>query len=147
MESGFFELLVRSVVSLAVVLAVIAIVFAVAKRRANGGTMRAFTRRPASKAASRKAPATLETIARVGLSRGSAAVAVRFADQIVLLGVTEGSPVSVLQEMPAARWDELAEVDQVVTIPVAHDQVDRELAAMTRPSFVDALREATARRV
>ena len=146
MNSGFFELLVRSVASLAVVLAVIAIAYAVAKRRANGGTTSGFTR-PRSKATSRKTPAALETVARVGLSRGSAAVAVRFADQIVLLGVTEGSPVSVLQEMPADRWDELSEVDQVVATPVALEGVDRELAAMTRPGFVDALREATARRV
>ena len=146
MDAGFVALVVRSVVSLAVVLAVIAVVYTIAKRRANGGTTRAFVR-PASKSASRRAPAALETIARVGLSRGSAAVAVRFADQVVLLGVTEGSPVTVLREIPAAHWDELSEVEQVVATPVAVDGVDRDLGAMTRPGFIEALREVTSRRV
>lgn len=132
--------------SLFVVLAVIAIAYAVAKRRANGGGTRSFVR-PALKSASRKAPATLETVARVGLSRGSSAVAVRFADQVVLLGITEGSAVTVLHEISAERWDELSDIDQVITTPVALEGLDRELSAMTRPGFVDALREATARRV
>ena len=146
-DAGMVQLLVRTAVSLAVVLCLIGVAYVVARRRGGQLPGRSPGRAPgraARGAAPRRAPASLESVARIGLSRGSAAVAVRFADRVVLLGVAEGAPISVLHELPAERWDELAEREQVVATPVAALHPASGVAA--RPGFVEALREATARR-
>ncbi|WP_420452502.1 flagellar biosynthetic protein FliO [Ilumatobacter sp.] len=145
-DAGFLELVIRSVVSLAIVLAVVAVAYQVARRRNSGGSSRTFGRSGGGRSSATRSPAALETVARVGLSRGSAAVAVRFADQVVLLGITEGAPVSVLHEMSAERWDAIAAVDDVVSTPIPTPGAAGSASAPERPGFVEALREATARR-
>lgn len=142
-DVSLVDLIVRTVVSLGVVLAIVGVAYAVVRRRAG-----AAVRAPRSTARSKRpaAPKTLETVARVGLSRGSAAVAVRFGDRVLLVGVTDGAAVSVLEDMPADRWDELGEAAVTVATPVRPDAAGRPGDLAARPSFLEALREATTRR-
>lgn len=155
-DTSFVELVIRSIVSLGFVLLVIAGAYIVAKRRGgvsrssragrSGGSALGVLTGSRGRSHSKREPAVLETLGRVGLSRGSVAMAVRFGDSVVLLGLAEGAPITVLQEMPAARWDELTEVESVVTTAVPTDILGNEIPASQRPNFVDALREATVRR-
>ncbi|MEM1331872.1 MAG: flagellar biosynthetic protein FliO [Actinomycetota bacterium] len=140
-------LMLRMVVSLTVVLGFVAGAYAVARRRQRGGGMAAMMRRR-QRAAS--AP-TLDIEARAGLARGSAAVAVRFADRIVLVGVTDGAPATVLAEVPAEQWDRVpdaadAEGDDTQIASPVRTPFDPNGVVGERPSFIEALRDATSRR-
>jgi hypothetical protein len=142
-DTGLVDLLVRTVVSLAVVLALVALAYVVAKRRgtvgrgtagrgtAGGGTTR--------RSARRGAPAGVEVVGRVGLNRSTAAVALRFGDRVVLVTTSEQGPAATLAEMPAEHWDEL----QTVRAPL--DDVRDGSADRAPVGFVEALRQATAR--
>ncbi|MFN3255982.1 MAG: hypothetical protein ACE37B_09815 [Ilumatobacter sp.] len=162
-DTSFIELVIRSIVSLGIVLVLIGLAYLVAKRRAGvsrpstrgGSRARGWTGAVArgsgtssgrSRQHVKREPAVLETLGRIGLSRGSVAMAVRFGDQVVLLGLADGAPITVLQEMPAERWDELSAVERVVTTSVSTDVLGNETAPDRRPGFVEALREATVRR-
>lgn len=139
-DTGLVALIVRTIVSLGVVLAIVAVAYFVAKRRA--GTTTARPHAPRFGARRRSAPAGVEVVGRVGLSRGSAAVAVRFGDRIVLVSASEQGPTSTLSEMSAAEWDELYTVRE----PIEHlaDRTTGELVT-ERPNFLEALRQATVR--
>ena len=141
-------LLARAVVSLAIVLAVVAVAYVIARRRAGGvapvapgGSERSlFGRR-------RSAPAAIEVVGRVGLTRGTAAVAIRFGDRVVLVAAPEQGPSNVISEMAAAEWDEIRTVREPITAtPAGPDQTVPPTSVVgARPSFVEALRQATAR--
>lgn len=136
-DTGVVDLLVRTIVSLGIVLALVAVAYVIAKRRA-GPAGRTGTRR----AARRATPAGVEVVGRVGLSRSAAAVALRFGDRIVLVATSEQGTTSTLAEMTASDWDELRTVREplpdVVGQPVG-------ASAAPRPNFLEALRQATAR--
>lgn len=148
--ASLVALVIRTVLSLAVILAIVAVAYRVAKRRANGTAPR-----PSSSAgrggnlfgaARRSAPAPIEVVGRVGLTRGAAAVAVRFGERIVLVSASDQGPASVLAEMSGDQWDELTTVPEVASpiiggIPSPHGAA----SAAQRPSFVEALRQATTR--
>lgn len=155
--SGIGELLLRMIVSLAVVLALVAVAYSFARRRNGVGRTRLATLRSRPAAVNR-----LDVEARIGLARGSAAVAVRFGDRIVLVGVNDGAPSSVLAELPATEWD----VDPDADLDADHDLTltsigrpngagpnasttapfDPDGLVSQRPTFVEALRTATSRR-
>lgn len=135
------ELVVRMIVSLAVVLAFVGATYAVLRRRQSGGVSPIATGRRRKGVA---APRPLDVEARTGLARGSAAVAVRFADKVVLIGVTDGAPSTVLAEIPADEWDEACESDDEPTRTPLDTSSSTVVGA--RPSFLDALRDATSRR-
>lgn len=97
------ELVVRMVVSLSIVLGLVTVAYGVARRRQRRSGRSAFRRR-----ARAQAP-TLDVEARAGLARGATAVAVRFADRIVLIGVSDGAASTVLAEIPASEWDRVPE--------------------------------------
>lgn len=144
-DAGVLPLIIRMVVSLGAVLAVIGVAYGIARRRAGGGSAapRSSRRRRVT------TPPPIEVVGRAGLTRGSVAVAVRFGDRVVLVGVAEEAPVSVLQDMDATRWDELREPEERLE-PIAPEaaavaQPDSIIAAKP-PSLIDALREATTRR-
>jgi flagellar biogenesis protein FliO len=154
--AGFVDLFVRMVTSLALVLAIIAIAYVVMRRRA-GSTPR-IGRTPASpsgssmarrgerspRAARRNHRQPIEVIGRIGLSRSSAAVAVKFGDRVILVGASEQSPPTVLAEVDAATW-ELSDPGAEWSVPA--DIVEAsDHGALVRPNFIDALREATVRR-
>lgn len=143
------ELALRLVVSLTVVLAVVGVGYAVARRKQRGLGAGATSRRRQRAAG----PATLEVEARAGLARGSAAVAVRFADRIVLVAITDGAPATALADIPAADWDRPPEPvtdespDGVTgTVSTVRTPLDPNGVVSERPSFLDALRDATSRR-
>lgn len=144
-DASFVSLLVRTIVSLAVVLAVVGVAYVIARRRAGGRAARPA--RPSAPRSSgsrrRSAPSPIEVVGRAGLNRGTVAVAVRFGDRVVLISASEQAPTTVLAEMEAERWEELNMVreplptEHVVSVPVGGPQ--------ERPSLLDALRAATAR--
>lgn len=154
LATGFVDLLVRMITSLAIVLAIVAVAYVVMRRRA-GMTVR--TTRPsvpnsagarrverALRAARRNHRQPIEVIGRVGLSRSSAAVAIKFGDRVLLVGASEQSPPALLAEVDAATW-ELSDPGAEWSVPAEIvESSDDRLPA--RPGFIDALREATVRR-
>lgn len=132
-------LALRMVVSLAIVLGLVAIAYLVARRRQSGLTMIGPSRRRARP--TKQTGLTIE--GRAGLARGSAAVAIRFGERIVLVGVTDGAQTSVLAELPAEEWDR--EEDEEATVSPVRTPLDPNSVVTQRPSFIDALRDATSR--
>ncbi|MFK8025283.1 MAG: flagellar biosynthetic protein FliO [Ilumatobacter sp.] len=164
----FGELVVRMLISLGIVLALVAVAYIVARRRQSGLTVGGQRRRQRTAVAP-----TLQVEGRAGLARGSSVVAVRFADRIVLVGVTDGAPTSVLSDVSAADWDREPEVPvssavaeraeallavaaadrplRSVDAPVrtasgARTSLDLGDLTERRPGFLEALRDATTRR-
>jgi flagellar biogenesis protein FliO len=150
-DVGVGALLLRTVVSMVIVLALVGAAYAIAKRR-GPGRMPGTTRR-SSRGGSRQ-PLTVE--ARAGLSRSAAVAAVRFGDKVLLVGVADHAAPSVLAELPAEAW---AAGAAPVSNPAAAALIDPAAAAVIqppvasndvfragRPSFVDALRDLTTRR-
>lgn len=159
--AGVGELLLRMIVSLAIVLALVAAVYSVARRRQAGVALSGLLRRKTRTVS----VARLEVEARAGLARGSSAVAVRFADRIVLVGVNDGAPSTVLAEVPAELWD-TQPIGPDAPGPVDTDSVepsggdllissgrsaksdpfDPNGIVSQQPGFIEALRSATSRR-
>lgn len=162
--SGIVDLFVRMVVSLALVLAIVAVAYFAMRRRAGlAGRVntrlagRRGTARPArgdrsqrsQRGASRRgARQHVEVLGRVGLTRASSAVVLKFADRVLLVGASETAQPTVLAELDAATW-ELYDQDVEWTVPVeldAEQHDDAATGAAARPGFLEALREATVRR-
>lgn len=153
--AGVVDLFVRMVVSLAFVLAIVAVAYVAMRRRAGlAGRVEsrfAGSRRPRTAAAAaapkrggsrRGARQHVEVIGRVGLTRSSSAVVVKFADRVLLVGASEQAQPTVLAEVDAATW-ELFDRDAEWAVPL---EVSGDDTAPARPGFVEALREATIRR-
>lgn len=150
-ETSIVDLLIRTVVALGVVLAIVAVAYVIAKRRGTAGARVAAGGRGAGIARTggiprarrsprRSTPAGIEVVGRVGLSRNSAAVAVRFGDRIVLVATGEGGATSTLADMSAAEWDEMHTVREPI-----HDVLGSPVEGTPRVNFLEALRQATAR--
>ena len=143
--AGIVALTVRMLLSLAAVMAVIAVAYVYAKRRGargRGGARPGRTLRMPRRASARSTASALEVVGRVGLTRGAAAVAVRFGDRVVLLAAGETGATSLVGEMAAAEWDEAHVVREPLEFPGP-----RTVPAEPRPGLVEALRLATSRRV
>lgn len=145
-------LVMRTAVSLGAVLFVVAIVFSIARRRA--GRAASPSRRRSTR---RGGPPAIEVLGRAGLSRNASAVALRFGDRIVMVGVADEAPTALLCEVDAERWDELrsppegdgadeTRVPTTVPAPVPFGQYGAESVEPSRPGFLQALRDATTRR-
>lgn len=142
------ELITRAVVSLAIVLAIVGVAYLVARRRAGGAAPVATGSERSRFGRRRSAPPAIEVVGRVGLTRGTAAVAVRFGDRVVLIAAAEQGPSSVITDMSAADWDEFRTVREPiepVVVPAAGSTRPPTAVVEPRPSFVEALRQATAR--
>jgi hypothetical protein len=167
-DVGVLSLLVRMVVSLAIVLAIVAVAYVVARSRRGMGSGRirpARTSSPrtdvaagnarigrgraglvsAGRSIRRSNPPAIEVVGRAGLTRNSAAVAVRFGDRVVLVSASEHGSSTVLADMDAERWDDL-HVDRGRLVAVPRDPAATDSTPVDRPRFLDALREATIRR-
>jgi flagellar biogenesis protein FliO len=169
--AGFVDLVVRMLTSLTIVLAIVAVAYVVMRRRA-GSTRRAVvpgraprgrSTSPAGRGAgalrSGRAPrapraprrghrSSVEVIGRVGLSRSTAAVAVRFGDRVLLIGASDQAQPSVLAEVDAVTWELCQardELEQEWSVPAEID-VSGDDTEVARPGFLEALREATVRR-
>jgi hypothetical protein len=141
-------LLARAIVSLAIVLTIVAVAYVVARRRAGGvAPVTAGSSDRSRFGRRRTAPAPIEVVGRVGLTRGTAAVAIRFGDRVVLVAAPEQGPSNVISEMAAAEWDELRTVREPIVQAASRpaQPVPPTSVVGARPSFVEALRQATAR--
>ena len=148
MTVSFFELLVRSVLALGVVLAIVAVGYVVARRR----TVRVGSAgRPATTDSGarrlglpkRRPPAVaLEALSRIGLARNATLVAVRFGDQVLLVSVAEQAPTTLLAQMPVEQWDEQVTARESIDL----DATLPSNVVSAPPSLLEALRQATARR-
>lgn len=126
-------LLVRTLLSLLLVVGVIGGCYVVASRRRGlpgrvvGGSSARAPRRSG-----------LQLLARVGTSRTSSVSAVRFGSRVLLVGSNDAD-VQVLAEMTLEEW----------TGPTVDEETApaRPLSTLTAPpSMIDLLRNATARR-
>ncbi len=160
-ETGFTALLMRSVIGLGIVLAIIAVAYVVMRARGpmGAGSVSGRRARPARSARGsrrRGGQSPIEVVGRAGLTRSSAVVALRFGDRIVLVSASEQGGTSVLAEMEAERWDELAverepidpaELLDVGDVVAGAEPIGQPVFAPAgrRPTFLEALREATTR--
>lgn len=110
MDVSLLALLVRVVVSLAVVLAVMAASAAVLRRSGVVGAT------PSGRRGVRRRSFPLEVIARHGLSRSSSLAVVRLGERALVLGVTEHQ-VTLLTEVDPAELAAPPEVDDTVAEP------------------------------
>lgn len=125
-------LVLRVVVSLAVVLGLLALAARAASKRGLGGT------------GAKKATARVEVVARQGIGRNTSVVVVKAAERALVLGVTESS-ISLLVDADA----------DVLDLPLEEENVDapgmvRSAGPLARPSAwkdtLEQLRERTVRR-
>lgn len=153
-DVSFADLVVRTMLALAVVLAIVGVGYVVARRQSyHVGPIAAP--RPASPAPAlgarrlglpkrRPTPNGVEVIARAGLSRNAAVVALRFGDRVLLVSVADQAPNTLLAEMSVANWDEHTTAREAIDLP-AHQAASPSVVSQP-PNFIEALRQATARR-
>ena len=158
-EVGFGELVVRMVVSLAIVLGLMFGGYVIMRRRQGyGGSSPRSSRRsgmgsprasrPSSTGSSSSKVANgnrrgLRVLGRLGVGRTSQVIAVQFAEKVFLVGACDATAPQVLAEMDLAAWMLHVEADDEATV-VREAIVP---GAPARPvSLLDSLREATARR-
>lgn len=160
-DVGLGELLVRMVVSLAVVLGLVFGAYALIRRRQGlpsgrqlrgltGGVAGGSTKRSGlvrSKSSASGAKRGLRIVGRVATGRTSSIIAVQFADRVFMVGASETSSPNVLAELDLDSWTRSTEASEDL-LPVARGGAGPIDPGTTdrRPSFVDALREVTTRR-
>jgi len=156
-EVGFGELVVRMVVSLAIVLGLMFGGYVIMRRRQGlGGSSapRASRRRSmgSSRSASSGASSSksangsrrgLRVLGRLGVGRTSQVIAVQFAEKVFLVGACDATAPQVLAEMDLAAWMLHVEADDEAT--VVREAIGPG-APVRSASLLDSLREATARR-
>ena len=134
------ELLVRSVISLAVVLGIVFGAYAVLRRRMNGGgsfrpgtrltgAMRALTTpgRSTTPAASTSASAParstrqnrngLRVLGRATVGRSAQVTAVQFGDRVLLVGANDQGTPALLAEVDGREWEHLTAPTRELAIP------------------------------
>jgi hypothetical protein len=163
-DVAFGALILRMLVSLAIVLGLILVAYVIVKRRRGGSSMSSTGktsmvgsfvagrvgkasgtgRRPARSGAPKRG---LQTLGRIGLSRTSNVHALQFADRVYLLGTSDSDAPSVLAEITLEAWLEAIEPSDDLDGPgsVAKGIVGRPMES-DRPGLLDALRDRTTRR-
>ncbi len=143
--TGLAPLLMRATLSLVVVLAIVAVAYLIARRRAGGvGRVATGSKERGRRGRRRSAPPAIEIVGRVGLTRSTAAVAVRFGERVVLVAANEQGSSTVISEMPAVDWDDMRTVREPIAAASERSSTWSKVV-VPRPSFVEALRQATAR--
>ncbi len=173
-DASFGSLVVRMLISLAIVFAFIGGGYVFLRRRQQGGSStgmrsvgarhhggrtaragRSGARVGMSPRASRGSTVAkgsgqrraMRVVGRVGIGRATQLVAVQFVDQVYLIAASEQGTPNVIAQLPLDEW--LAATDEVESvIPITPELVAIDGGA-ERPAprtFVDALREATVRR-
>lgn len=163
-DVNFGDLVERMAISLAVVLGLMYVAYRIVKRRQSSsfspvrssagphrsGPLKGIARSSgASAPSSRRAANTkngLRVVGRLGLSRTTTVIAIQFADRVFLIGTAEQTPPSVLAEIDVASWtSSLDSADDAV--PDKRVPLDPSRApGSRRPTLLETLREATARR-
>lgn len=160
-DVGLGELLLRMLISLAVVLAVVLAAYVIIRRRqgVGAGTPRSGRRGTAAGLLVRSRGTTtspaarragLRVVGRVGVGRTSSVVAVQFADRVFMIGASEQAAPAVLAELELEEWQRATQQPEELT-PVSRrsagtGESDGPRTGEARPGFLDALREATTRR-
>lgn len=153
------ELLARSAVSLAVVLALVLGAYVIMRRRVSGevrarrptGGSRLRARSMTGVAArsdrgGRIARNGLRVVGRAGVGRTASVTAVQFGERVLLIGAADHGAPTVLAELDGAVWAQCTDSVRQLAIPttaagdpdVGHEHAQRGL--------LDTLREATTRR-
>ncbi len=157
-DASFGDLLLRMVVSLAVVFGLIAVAYQVMRRRQGGGATSSLSRsRPSrslvrtSRAGAKPAPRRgVQVLTRVGIGRTTQLVAVQFADEVLLVAASEHGSPNVISSMSLAAWEAANEVREeripIATTAVASSQALAVPEQQASRGFIEALREATVRR-
>lgn len=151
-DTSFADLVVRTLLALAAVLAIVWVGYVVARRRTNHVGPIAGPRSSSSAPGVRRlglpkrrpTPIGVEVIARAGLARNAAVVALRFGDRVLLVSVADQAPNTLLAEMSVADWDEHTTARETIDLPAR--QAATPGVVSRPPSFLEALRQATARR-
>jgi flagellar biogenesis protein FliO len=156
-DVGVGDLLVRMVISLAVVLGLVFAAYAVLRRRQGrtfGAAPKSRSRSPrfgGSRGGATGSPRNgLRVVGRVGVSRSASVVAVQFADRVFMIGASEQGAPTVLAELELDRWTEATAppADQPGSTRTSDRTAGSGSAATDarRPNLLEALREATTRR-
>jgi len=172
-DASFGSLVVRMLISLAIVFAFIGGGYVLMRRRQNGGgssprssqaprsPMRIASRNHNSigSTRSRRTPRTnavgkgggqrraLRVVGRITIGRSTQMVAVQFAEHVYLVAASEHGVPSVITQVPLDEWLEATdEVESVVPLAPELVAIDGGAEHPAPRSFVDALREATVRR-
>jgi flagellar biogenesis protein FliO len=169
-DASFGSLVVRMLISLAIVFALIGGGYVLMRRRQNGGgsaprlprsPMRVNTRshNTIGSARSRRTPRTnavakgagqrraLRVVGRITIGRSTQMVAVQFAEQVYLVAASEHGAPTVITQVPLDEWLEATdEVESVIPLAPELVAIDGGAEYSAPRSFVDALREATVRR-
>ena len=172
-DASFGSLVVRMLISLAIVFAFIGGGYVLLRRRQNGGrplgraprtarsTMRLSARNHSSSrtGGSLRSPRNhavakganprraLRVVGRITIGRSTQMVAVQFGDQVYLVAASEQGAPSVITQVPLDEWLEATdEVESVIPIAPELVAIDGGAEYPAPRSFVDALREATVRR-
>ena len=162
-DASFGSLVVRMLVSLAIVFAFIGGGYVILRRRQQGGRSSGgrSTRVPRSSRTGLSARSTrsaqapkgsgqrraLRIVGRVSIGRSTQLVAVQFADQVYLVAASEQGAPSVVAQLPLDDWMVATdEVESVIPITPELVAIDGGAERPAPRGFVDALREATVRR-
>jgi hypothetical protein len=169
-DASFGSLVVRMLISLAIVFAFIGGGYVLMRRRQNGGgsaprsprsPMRVNTRSHNSigSTRSRRTSRTnavakgagqrraLRVVGRITIGRSTQMVAVQFAEHVYLVAASEHGAPTVVTQVPLDEWFEATdEVESVIPIAPELVAIDGGAEHTAPRSFVDALREATVRR-
>lgn len=149
-DPDFGELLVRMVVSLAVILGVLAVAYSVLRRRPGllkfGGGQRAGGQRAGRQRSGRQRGRTprersstarpaLRVLGRTGVGRSSTLVAVMFGDEVLLVGASDSETPAVLSRTTLEGWERATEREAAAgdrTVPLPVDPAHRRPAAASR---------------
>jgi flagellar protein FliO/FliZ len=130
------SLLIRLVVSLGIVIALMVLATKVVRKRGYGGSAAA----PARGASS----ASVEVLARRGLSRNSSVVVVRAGGRNLVLGVSDNN-VTLLSEADEAAVE--LELAEVIPAPRTGPSRGTQGSGSAWKALLDHMRERTVRRV
>lgn len=159
-DVGLGELLLRMLISLAVVLAVVMAAYVIIRRRQGadpsprrsrrGSSLGLLTRSRGAAGGSTARRAGLRIVGRVGVGRTSSVVAVQFADRVFMIGASEQGAPTVLAELELDEWQRATQQPEELTPTPRRSagtgESDGPRTGEARPGFLDALREATTRR-
>lgn len=142
-EVGLGELFVRMLISLAVVLGIVLVAYAIIKRRRGVGAALGAPRSLIARSGRARTGGRngLRVLGRTGVARTSSVVAIQFADRVLLIGGNDQAAPTLLAEIDLEGWEAAtqAPVDPIIG--------GRAGSAGTAPSgLLDALRQATTRR-
>jgi flagellar biogenesis protein FliO len=166
-DVSFADLVLRMVVSLAVVLAIVLGAYALLRRKQGFGSIFGGRHSTVSNGAPRSTKLArtssskvtgskrgLRVVGRIGIGRTTQVVAVQFAEKVFLLGASEHTAPSILAELDLDSWLDATETDDgsgtgaVRRVPTdaTPGTGPRRGPASGPAGLLDALREATLRR-